>query len=349
MLYFIADSGTYHGQLWQSDGTAAGTKLLKVICPTQSPFYDTDPYYTPLNNKLYFTANDNISGTQIWLTDGTTAGTTKVTNIDSAIGGFYPSQFLEYNNKLFFEGKDANQYYQRYVTDGTAGGTVIVKSDSAQVGAHWGFQPNYMTVFNGLLYMSGSDSAYKTQVWKSDGTTAGTQRVTAYPYPYYGPRNFTVLGNRLVYLAADTITQATEVWISDGTPSDYQTYNPGGVHGVDFTYTSGFIPFNNALYFSASYYSAFDYQLNRVVLSTVGVDEVNKVELSIYPNPATGKLFIKTGNTQPNTTGIYDLSGRLLFTQPFKSELDISRMANGIYIIEVTGNGETARTRFIKM
>jgi hypothetical protein len=86
------------------------------------------------------------------------------------------------------------------------------------------------------------------------------------------------------------------------------------------------------------------------VQACLGIPQINANNtISIYPNPATDQLFIKTENIQPQTTTIYDVNGCIIKTMPFKPEIDVDNLSSGIYIIELTNNDEVARKRFVKM
>ncbi len=66
------------GGLWKSDGTAAGTLLVKG-------FSSTYPYVlyglTEVGGTLFFAANSSDSGVELWRSDGTQAGTSLVKDI----------------------------------------------------------------------------------------------------------------------------------------------------------------------------------------------------------------------------------------------------------------------------
>src|SRR5262245_16221248 len=71
--YFAADDGVNGIELWKSDGTAAGTVLVKNI---RSGATGSNPAsLTNVNGTLFFKANDGVNGIELWKSDGTAAGT----------------------------------------------------------------------------------------------------------------------------------------------------------------------------------------------------------------------------------------------------------------------------------
>jgi ELWxxDGT repeat protein len=75
-LVFAADDGKTGYELWRSDGTSGGTKLVKDVTPGPAGTYFS--YWTVTNGLVYFIVNDVQ-----WQTDGTTDGTVPV---DAASG-----------------------------------------------------------------------------------------------------------------------------------------------------------------------------------------------------------------------------------------------------------------------
>ena len=66
-VFFQANDGSSGKELWQSDGTLAGTVLVSDINPGAT---DSSPYYLAnINGTLYFSANDGSGGTEPWLAD----------------------------------------------------------------------------------------------------------------------------------------------------------------------------------------------------------------------------------------------------------------------------------------
>src|SRR5262245_1794554 len=62
--YFIADDGIHGRELYKSDGTAAGTVLVKDILPGSASLEPNQ--LTNVNGTLFFTANDGTTGRELW-------------------------------------------------------------------------------------------------------------------------------------------------------------------------------------------------------------------------------------------------------------------------------------------
>ncbi len=81
----------------------------------------------------------------------------------------------------------------------------------------------------------------------------------------------------------------------------------------------------------------------------VAITQVPAPVISLYPNPTSDLIYIKTEGIQPQTTNIYDVNGQLVSTMRFTPQVDVSNLAAGVYLMEVTAPEGTARRRFVKL
>ncbi len=182
-LYFEGAPNTTTGEeLCSSDGNTV--TLVKDIDPVT--LQGSKPtYMTVAGNLLYFSASDGQSDDELWVTDGTTAGTKKVKDI-------YPGQFTssdpellaEVNGKILFRATDGTHGREMWVSNGTANSTYMLKdlrpgydhgANVATSQRRWRNEYIYSTqIYNGKYYFPGITAGYGIELWRTDGTTAGT-------------------------------------------------------------------------------------------------------------------------------------------------------------------------------
>jgi ELWxxDGT repeat protein len=92
--------------LWQSDGTSAGTTLVKASSPDD--FKLMRGPIAPLGNtgKALFSAYDGSNGVELWQTDGTVAGTQLLQDIAAGPIPSNPEQFTLVGARIFFLAND---------------------------------------------------------------------------------------------------------------------------------------------------------------------------------------------------------------------------------------------------
>ena len=91
-------------ELWKSDGTGSGTKLVKDINPAGSDSSDPEDL-TASGGRLYFQAFEVVHGNELWRSDGTRTGT-KAVDINPDAGSSSPANLADVAGTLFLQADD---------------------------------------------------------------------------------------------------------------------------------------------------------------------------------------------------------------------------------------------------
>lgn len=211
VVFFTATNSNNGYELWKSNGTEGGTVMVKDINPGGSS--SSPDQLTAIDGVLYFNADNGTQGRELWKSNGTDAGTVMIKDI-LVNNSSSPSHFVKANNVIFFAAYTPATGNELWKTDGTAAGTVLVKDiNTGQNSGMWVFQDQWMLAVNGIVYFSASDNASGVELWRSDGTEAGTTMVkniaegSASSYPKY----LTAYNGSFFFSANDRL------WKSDGT------------------------------------------------------------------------------------------------------------------------------------
>jgi ELWxxDGT repeat protein len=86
----------------------------------------------------------------------------------------FPAQLTGVNGTLFFVASDGTGGAALWKSDGTGTGTVKVRNIYAGAPAGDGLPDFELTGVNGTLFFKGDNGTGGVELWKSDGTTAGT-------------------------------------------------------------------------------------------------------------------------------------------------------------------------------
>jgi ELWxxDGT repeat protein len=177
-------------------------------------------HYVVLNNTLYFAANDGVHGTELYKSDGTAAGTVLVNDINPGSGDANPTDLTPVGGTLYFRADDGVHGQELWKTDGTAGGTVLVKDINPGSSGSAPASPliEDMANINGILFFTANDGVNGPELWKSDGSAAGTVLVKDINSGSAGslPMGLTNV-NGVAFFSADDGKNGRELWKSDGT------------------------------------------------------------------------------------------------------------------------------------
>ncbi|WP_309640992.1 T9SS type A sorting domain-containing protein [Flavobacterium sp.] len=202
LVYAANPNSNTGNELYKTDG-AGNVTLIKDIASTV--LASSNPQQiTALGNWVYFTADNGINGRELWRTTGTQASTQMVQDINMQGGGggqpnfsSNPSDLMQVGSTVYFTANDGLHGTELWKTGGL---TSMVKDITVGTGSTI---IDYMTAYNGKLYFTAYNvTDFQSQLWVTDGTTAGTTKITINPTGNSNLSNLVVYGNDL-YFGAD--------------------------------------------------------------------------------------------------------------------------------------------------
>lgn len=202
-IYFQANDGVSGAELWVSDGTALGTNIIADLNPG------------PGSSEIY-QINNFDSAIFIACAENTTHGTlykhTPLSGITEVVYHWqnaYPKKLLHVGNKLLIELYDLTEGTVLWTTQGDSITTVFMKNTKPTI---FGEEPDVFLESNGYVYFSQKDENNQDQVWRSDGTSCGTHKISNYNEISGNYILDMVDFNGDIYMDASSNGSSQEVW-----------------------------------------------------------------------------------------------------------------------------------------
>lgn len=245
--YFAATDEEHGEELWVTDGTPEGTKMVADIVPGSGS--SGPSWLCRLGNKVLFSAYTEDYGRELWVSDGTEEGTKMVAET-YMLGDGNPQAIYQINETqaVFAAIDDESAEYDPdngpqmwlWATDGTEEGTYRVKEVKVD---HPGKENTnqhsaFVRVGRRLFFKADDiDGHTGTELWVTDGTAEGTylvKDINTEPNKDMGEGYtrdsaldcFENFNNEKLFFKAWTMESGNELWVSDGTEEGtYEVYN----------------------------------------------------------------------------------------------------------------------------
>ncbi len=211
-------------EIFITDGTPNGTKLIKDINPGTANSQSIATTMAALNNYLYFAAFTPAAGYELWKTDGTAANTVLVKDIVAGpVSGIDTLAFRIASNGtvVLFSANTTENGNELWTSAGTTATTNLLKDINPGSKSS---NPRGFSQFNNIiLFTITAPDDTTTQIWRTDGTAGGTvlikddirsfnKYVINYLFPFYH-----IFKNRAYFLIMDGVHSGDALWSTDGT------------------------------------------------------------------------------------------------------------------------------------
>jgi len=320
-IFFVSNDSIHGIELWKTNGTQSGTKIAHDIIegaersyPRLLRLHKGILYFIVYKDNHYHLCKSNGSdfelikdlgenaygvayrvlemissgdflyfittgsGQDLWISDGTESGTSKLKDFYSC------NNLTDVNGKLFFISTETfNGNDELWITEGSESNTKLVKV----IGDGYSSKPKDLINFNGVLFFTAFTNECGRELWKSDGSDAGTiQIVDLNPGSQnsFVNANFCITDNTM-YFSANNGEKGFELWKTDG--SEHGTVLVKDINsGVEGSFPNQLVAINNLIYFEAcnTEYGAELWKSDGTELGTLMVSDIQPGNLSSSPS-----------------------------------------------------------------
>jgi ELWxxDGT repeat protein len=315
MIYFRG--GAQGQQLWCTDGTSSGT--VQLFNFAQINFNIQAGSLKTIGDQLFFLVNKTSGETEFWISNGTVNGTIKVLDVQAVSSSYFQSFIL--NGKYIYLAKGVPYYGDEWITtDGTSGGTEVLFDLSGPENSYFREGNCARTVLNGEFFFFYLQASGALDLYKSNGTTTGTQKLKT-----LNASTVRILAStkQLFFFLLLKQNDDVELWSSDGTDVGTELIKKIG----------------NASHLPSFYgYAATDSS----ILFRISLDEPEVKALPLYSNGTPQGTYIIKGVPAPYLEGsspkgfIQGANGAVFFVGQGENDLTCVWGTEGQIAIEVT-------------
>jgi ELWxxDGT repeat protein len=212
-LFFFALDPEVLLELHVSDGTAAGTFVVKDIFP--GPGYSFPGKLTVVGDLLFWAGDDGVHGSELWVSDGTEAGTVLVKDVYPGSSGSSPAYLTAFGARLlFWTFDDVQRLYVPWISDGTEAGTAPITRFSTDNPMSDPGPAIWLSEVGEQVFFAARDPEHGQEIWASDGTDDGTVLFCDVVQGTGGsdPKNLTAVGD-LLFFTAESAHYGRELWV----------------------------------------------------------------------------------------------------------------------------------------
>ncbi|MEP6846935.1 MAG: ELWxxDGT repeat protein, partial [Panacibacter sp.] len=244
-LFFGATNGVKGNELFMTNDL--GATIVKDINTVSTSSSNAGLYsntLAPVGNNVIFSAFEKVHGIEVYKSNGTENGTILLNDIIPGEAPSNPGNYLVKNNFAYFIAASSDTSNSIFKTSGTTDALQKVVPDYS----YYKYYPQGFNVADNAIvfYVLFNYTTYINELWRSDGTAAGTFILSSRLSYSHG---LNIINNTAFFVAGDDL-HGYELWESDGSAAGtkmVKDINPGTVNSNP----AGMFIYKNEIYFAA--------------------------------------------------------------------------------------------------
>ncbi len=214
-IVFVADDGVHGRELWITDGTGPGTRMVTDLWPGRDS--GSPSAFVVLGYRVFFAAKGLDIGKELWSVGPPYETASAVGDIRPGVEGSDPYALCALpGHGVFFSALGDGLGEEIYMADASGEHATLVRDIYP---GEKSSSPYYTVAIGNLVIFAATDPVHGRELWCADGD--GQARLLADIYtdgnvnPSSSPQQLTPAGN-LLYFVANDIAHGAELWVSDG-------------------------------------------------------------------------------------------------------------------------------------
>ena len=215
------------------------------------------------------------------------------------------------------------------------------------------------------IFFTAYDSEHGYELWKSNGTSKGTQLVLDITPGFdgsYGISNLVGANNQIYFLNNGSL------WVSGGTANNTNPVNDKGLNNVccfsnmmmvgnKLAFTGYSFPYGSELWMGSVNCRTTSDDDNSTLNMLTPTEELDG-STAIYPNPANNLLTVRVSSSVESkvTITIMDVKGTPVFSKTLGSgetttQFNVAGLPSGVYFVKIisSNSSENAVKKFVKL
>ncbi len=208
------DQGSINGrELWLSDGTADGTRMVADLRPGASS--STPLGLTAFGESIIFSADTPETGRELWISGGDTISTNLIADLTPGTESSAFGEIVAFGSVALFAADDGGSGLELWSTDGGATNTNLVR-DIAPGPA--GSSPRSLHVMGDEVFFVADEGQHGSELWHTRGSANDTSLLRdIHPGSEGSSAAHFVDAGGTTYFTADDGEHGNELWRTDGT------------------------------------------------------------------------------------------------------------------------------------